>query len=529
MGDTLLDVIQASSAMEAIEIMEKTHIDIVLTDIIMPKMDGIELLKYIKKNWSHTKVILMSSYDEFRYVQEAIRHDGVDYILKSEDEERFIMSIAKAASEIEQELRNEELLKNAEKSLKIADAFLREELIVDLLDGEKYDEDILKNNFHELEMELSPSRPVFMAIARVNTRGNVLPRHKELYKVKTFVHEYFNQNMDCISAIYERRIVWILQSRSDIDNSVINREISPIWRRFDSLQRLCKEMFKLRVSFAAQYQAINWDELSIKFKELNSALNRVSLMTSDIILVGSSELGSSIESFDQLDKDECQEQQIIADARLAIKKMMNIDSYLIDGCEEEFLNFFQEIMEPFNKLPDVYHEIKEEAFFTLVSRFLSVVNNINIRDEDGKSDIQIINSLDSFNSWKDIELYFKDIGLKIIERRNDDSFKNTNKIIRFIENYVEENIDQDLSLNYFSQILHYHPFYLSRMFKEIKGENFSDYIARKRIEKAKSLLLNTDMKIVNIAQKLGFNHASYFTRFFKKHSGLTPQEYRAQQ
>lgn len=524
MGDILLDVMQANSAMEALDIMGKTHIDILLTDISMPKMDGIELLKHVRKTWKHTKVILMSGYDEFRYVQQAIRNDGIDYILKSEDEERFIASVAKAAAEIEQELRNEEVLKNAAESMRLADAFLREELIIDILDGEKYEPVPLEANFHDLSLELSPYKPVYMAIARVNTRDSSLSTHKEMYKVKTFVHEYFSQTMNCISVIYEGRIVWILQAKGDMEKAQSNKATS-IWIRLDSLQKLCLEMFKLHVSFSAEQQAIEWDEISIKFKRLYSALNRTPLMTTDIILIGKNELEGSK---DEQNQDQYERLQLISDARLAIKKMMGIDSYLKDGSAEEFSNFFQEIMEPFNRLPNEYHAIKEEAFFTLVSRFMSVVNNINKDHESRGIDLQIKTSLDHFNNWKDIEMYFQDIAFKIIELRDDDSFRNTNSIIDFIDSYVEENIDKDLSLNHFAEILHYHPFYLSRMFKEIKGENFSEYIARKKVEKAKSMLLYTDMKIVNIAEQLGFNHSSYFTRFFKKHLGLAPQEYRSQ-
>ena len=132
--------------------------------------------------------------------------------------------MTKAVDEIEQELRSEKILKNAAESMRIANALLREELLIDILDGQNDDPRLLETNFTELEMEFDAEDSVFMAIGKVNRRENSLSTHKELYKVKTFIHEYFGQYMNCISVIYERRIVWILQPRGNE-----KRDISPRW------------------------------------------------------------------------------------------------------------------------------------------------------------------------------------------------------------------------------------------------------------------------------------------------------------
>ncbi len=162
----LLDVKSATSAFEALDILQKEHVDIVLADVNMPAMSGIALLEQIKDRWPHVKVILMSGYDEFKYVQAAIRNKGVDYVLKSEGEEQLIISVKKAIEELEQELRSENIVKKAAESLKMANAILREKAIIDILEGEKYDPGSLERYFSEIDMPLKASEPVFMIIGK---------------------------------------------------------------------------------------------------------------------------------------------------------------------------------------------------------------------------------------------------------------------------------------------------------------------------------------------------------------------------
>ena len=99
-------------------------------------------------------------------------------------------------------------------------------------------------------------------------------------------------------------------------------------------------------------------------------------------------------------------------------------------------------------------------------------------------------------------------------------------IIKFVEGYADNHPGEDLSLSRFAEMLHFHPFYLSRLFKRISGIPLSDFIINIRLKKARELLVGTNKKVVEIASELGFGTSSYFTRVFKQNFGKTPQEYR---
>jgi YesN/AraC family two-component response regulator len=104
--------------------------------------------------------------------------------------------------------------------------------------------------------------------------------------------------------------------------------------------------------------------------------------------------------------------------------------------------------------------------------------------------------------------------------------ENSHWAIQEIENYIIRYYDKDISLSQMANLYFLNEQYLCRLFKKKKGINFSDYVNRIRLDKAKQLLASSDNKIINISMQLGFNNVSYFNRLFKKYFGLTPSQYK---
>ena len=98
--------------------------------------------------------------------------------------------------------------------------------------------------------------------------------------------------------------------------------------------------------------------------------------------------------------------------------------------------------------------------------------------------------------------------------------------IQKVQDYVRNNLGEDLSLNSLADMVFFNPKYLSRLFKQVTGFNLSDYIIEKKLAKAKELLEQSHIKIHEIAKAVGYSSGPYFTKFFKKGANITPQEYR---
>jgi two-component system response regulator YesN len=103
----------------------------------------------------------------------------------------------------------------------------------------------------------------------------------------------------------------------------------------------------------------------------------------------------------------------------------------------------------------------------------------------------------------------------------------TERIIQKLNRYIVEHLDKDLSLAILADAVYLNPSYLSNLYKTSTGRNISDYITELRVDKAKALLAESQAKVQDVAVAVGFDTAGYFTRFFKKHVGVTPQEFRS--
>ena len=109
---------------------------------------------------------------------------------------------------------------------------------------------------------------------------------------------------------------------------------------------------------------------------------------------------------------------------------------------------------------------------------------------------------------------------------NDDAnIENCAYVIQDIEKYIEENLDKKLSLTDIAESIHMNKSYISRMFKEKAGENLFDYINKRKIEKAKPLIKNNELRMYEIALNVGMEDTAYFSRVFKKYEGISPSEY----
>ena len=109
---------------------------------------------------------------------------------------------------------------------------------------------------------------------------------------------------------------------------------------------------------------------------------------------------------------------------------------------------------------------------------------------------------------------------------NDDAnIENCAYVIQDIEKYIEENLDKKLSLTDIAESIHMNTSYISRMFKEKAGENLFDYINKRKIEKAKQLINNNELRMYEIALNVGMEDTAYFSRVFKKYEGISPSEY----
>ncbi|WP_226527276.1 response regulator [Metabacillus niabensis] len=375
---------------EAITILQKHEIDLVISDIRMPAVDGLELSKYIEENFSNVKVILLTGYKDFGYAQQALRYGVVDYILKPASFEILFESIEKIEVCILKEKNLSRLEKKRERDI-------LEKRLDDLLFGlplPYYDDEIIPR-FHEILVFTCCVKD-----ARELPRGWV---EIDAYSaIKNIMEEWFLTYGEAYGTVQEQHIAIIVFLNDSEDKRRVYKEM------FEHLHETIQELLKIEIRIGFGYTCLKLTDLHVHYKESIYAME---------------------------------------DARKS----------------------------------DLSH--------------ISFYGDIN----------------QNKNEANDLEKY---------------AGKKNRRVIEIVLEKMRTQLSEDLTLKSLAEEVYLNPTYLGRIFKQETGESFSSYLIKLRIEKAKELLKNPELKIYEVCEQVGYNDPAHFTHVFKKSLGITPQEYK---
>jgi two-component system response regulator YesN len=168
-----------------------------------------------------------------------------------------------------------------------------------------------------------------------------------------------------------------------------------------------------------------------------------------------------------------------------------------------------------------------QAYYAVAMLLIARINTLEPGDPllGGPAVGQLMN-LSAHESREAALVYLKKTAAELFSRRQRLLVERTDSMILKINQYIREHLHGDLSLVALAEFVYLNPTYLSVLYKKSTGKTLSEHIAELRVEKAKELLARPEFKIHEIAIAVGFGNAGYFTRFFKKHTGATPQDYR---
>lgn len=524
-----LELFQAFSAYQALEVLSRTRIDIVLSDIRMPGMEGTELLHEIKRRWPLCKVIFLTSFDDFHYVKNAISGGGFDYLLKTESDEGIVRSIDKAIAELDAQAATDRKLLEANFQSRKAILLLQQQYVNELLKGRApSSESSVRARLHELEMSLSAELPVYVLLGRIDSwggKGTVEGRKLMLYAVQNIAAEKLISTVRLAAAEVDgSNVAWLLQP-TDLHvetGEVLQSEAEKNWFEWvygelDSIQANCREAIDLEVSFAISPAAVRWESLPEAYDALLSLMWGDQGTGSEVRLKGQSGHSTPRSSFEA------------AKMKLAnrkTKKISLLGHYLENGGKADFDSLLDEIIEHAAE-ENRSGFVKLEVYHGLASVFLSYLNQYPL---DGKLAAQIgldrLSHVDVNLSWEELRDYFRKLAELLFDNRDQPVVEDEHIMVHRVNEYINSHLAEDVSLAKLAGIVHLNPSYLSRLYKRTVGIGLSEYINMVRTERAKELLKHSAYKIYEISAMVGYDSRLSFIRFFKANMGMTPQEYR---
>ena len=482
-----LEIYEAVNGRDALDFLQKNSVDILLTDVKMPFIDGIELISQAAPLYPDMKLIIFSGYSEFEYAKFAMKMGVEDYVLKPVDPEEFSATMNKVIGELdEQSLKHE----YEQESREYIGKHFMYQLVYGNLSIEDYekfkgmlDDDLL--GFHRM-MLVETDKEFFGRV------GNSI--EDEIKQIIAEQSRYLNLNSQQCLIFLDHKL------ESGTERDAVLRAAA------DRLIHMLKTDYD-ETAYVAVSQSFEpaLETIPESFRILEGLMQEKFYATGRYVFFQQDE--STGNSITEIENDTLMK-QIKQDIRM--KDTLNLRKH------------FNELSERFvgqNTFSQVYVKF---IFSNLLKEFYD-----SMPDADEIQQSREIEKIYCTNSFEEI----KEIMLSNIEKLEQIFGKNPQMIHREIEDikqYIYDNYAKDLSVNDLAERVYMTPSYLSFVFKNETGQNLSKFIKAYRMEKAKEMLENTHKKVVTISNEVGYENVSYFCQSFREYFGISPQKFRDQ-
>lgn len=523
-----LDIYKAYSGLEALDLLSRAKIDIVLTDISMPDMDGIKLLKEIRSSWPLCKVIFLTAHDEFEYAH-AANKDGVTYLLKTEGDAEIIKAVEKAVMEIDNHIRQEELVRNAKRQMEKTLPIMQREYLLEKLEG-KYSSQTSQEQLDELGINLIANDELLILIGRSDdwfVSSQATDKAKQFAVIQAITESFFFPVLKYACLLLDNSIlVWIIQPQKEsqdvlITAALLEKTIVYVKGSLDSIQEQCKKSLDTSISFVMDSKPCSWEVLAKRFSALLMLMNYGGINNREMVLT---------KTYSENDYSQQPDHYVncMRQVTSCLEKLHNLETYLESGQRKEFFSLILSFKENLVPIIKKHSSLGIEVYFSFSLLFLTYINRYESLLEKLATYSELINLMNVNSSMPCDEAFetFEKIADMIFQYQRDDKEKNDNNLVSSLNEFIQNNFDKDVSLVKLAEQVYLNPAYLSRIYKQITGVNLSDYIFFTRVNKAKKMLKDSNLKVQEIANAIGFDSAAYFIRSFKKSTGMTPQEYR---
>jgi len=528
-----LDIVKAYSAQEALQRLEASKIDIVLSDIRMPGMSGLELMERIKDNWPSCRIVFLTGYNEFEYIYAAKKQTGVSYLLKTEDDDVIIEAVNNAMIEIERELGNRQWQSRALEREELVAHLMRKELLLDVADGKVRLADANRAWLDKLSIPFDESRPVLLLLGRSHDAID-FPDYSEKFLVLRGLSALSDRNFSSIVShalldISNYDLLWILQPTTSEDDASVSDNEEQRWQRttfyikemLETLQAASEEVMEMRISFLLYEQPVLWSSVREKWDLMKSI--------ADVRLISPRGMSAvfTIDAEEALTFDAAN--KTILEGGLIDRKIEALQECLEQGLRNEFFERLEELNEALHCTTRMRDLSVAQVYCAISLLFLTYINRNALAEKlaDRVSLARLIPS-SGFESWNDSFNYLRELGHAMFALKEDERSHREDELIEKIKAFVRSNLQGELTLVRISKMVNYNSSYVSRFFKKSTGTNLFDFIHKARISKAKELLEDRSLTIQEIAKATGFDSPQYFATAFKKTTGSTPNEYRSQ-
>jgi two-component system response regulator YesN len=492
----------------AAEIAAAQKPDIVVMDIRMPGMNGLEAAKIIRAGLPNTRIIMLTAFDEFTYAKQALTIGAVEYLLKPV-RPRDIVSTLNSTLEKVSELRAKQAEeKKLRKNIESAIPFIQMSFVYDLISGAIRNRDNLRERCRFLGLEVEPRVALIVDIDHFKQLTfQATELEKQMIKQQVYQHICRTVGEAALVTPFESdNLIALLCFTDRVDKKFVENSAR---ETAADIQECIHRELNIGVTIGIGNYYSDPREINKSYLEARDAErqrfylgDKQIIHIKDVPYLSNSPFNYSFHyERTVLDKVRCGDRQ---QAKEKLHELLNgifaskASIETVKACVLELLIVLsRSAVEGGANLEQL-----TLLNFSCIDQLTACSNKYQVEE-------WLLGALDEFMD-------------NMLANRTSTNLRMINSAC----DYIIKNCKKNVSLEEVAKTVHLSPFYFSRLFKQEKGYNFVDFLTQVRIDKAKKLLQNPDYTAVRIAAEVGYQDASYFSRVFRQATGMTPNQYR---
>lgn len=505
---------EASDGELAYPMIIKEKPDILITDIRMPFMDGLELCKLVKKELPNIKILILSGYDEFDYAKEAIRLGVTEYLLKPISSGKLLEALNGVSESIRREKEDKDLVRKYMEEMRENTEHEKQKFFEQMIAGNLSMADALETG-KKYEMNLSAG--MYNLLLFRFTLGEENRKSGELLGEAEYAIEKLTERLEYVFELQRGVEGWAFLLMADNEEQMSERvkELSK------DLEEIMKNYSTIAYFGGIGQPVARLRELEESFREAERALAaRFTMELNRIISVEDIRMAQNVDTLDDIEITSFGE---IEKTRTMLEKFLN------NGAEDEIDEFVDVYI---NELPEenlksvlMRQYIIMDAYIVMMS-FCEKIEGIEGEMQAQSEELK--NSMKTSQTLEEIKNYIRMLLKKIIGVRDTISGRRYSDIIEIAKDQIRKTyMSDEISLNTIAAEIGMSPSYFSSIFSKEMGKTFVEYLTEIRMDRAKELLMCSSMKTSEIGYEVGYKDPHYFSYIFKKTQNCTPKEFRA--
>ena len=505
---------EASDGELAYPMIIKEKPDILITDIRMPFMDGLELCKLVKKELPNIKILILSGYDEFDYAKEAIRLGVTEYLLKPISSGKLLEALNGVSESIRREKEDKDLVRKYMEEMRENTEHEKQKFFEQMIAGNLSMADALETG---KKYEMSLSAGMYNLLLFRFTLGEENRKSGELLGEAEYAIEKLTERLEYVFEFQRGVEGWAFLLMADNEEQMSERvkELSK------DLEEIMKNYSTIAYFGGIGQPVARLRELEESFREAERALAaRFTMELNRIISVDDIRMAQNVDTLDDIEITSFGE---IEKTRTMLEKFLN------NGVEDEIDEFVDVYI---NELPEenlksvlMRQYIIMDAYIVMMS-FCEKIEGIEGEMQAQSEELK--NSMKTIQTVEEIKNYIRMLLKKIIGVRDTISGRRYSDIIEIAKDQIRKTyMSDEISLNTVAAEVGMSPSYFSSIFSKEMGKTFVEYLTEIRMDRAKELLMCSSMKTSEIGYEVGYKDPHYFSYIFKKTQNCTPKEFRA--